>query len=83
VITEGLLTLLLGAAQAVVGALPDAGSLGLDGFGDAISAFRAFDSALPVHEALAMASGCLLIIGGIFATRLVITVYRLIPFKFT
>ena len=82
-IIEGLLSGLLAVVQAVVGLLPEAGELGLDGFGQAVSAFGAFDAGLPVHETLAMAGMCLSIIGGIFATRLVLTIWHAIPGKFS
>lgn len=82
-IVDALLGLLLGVAETLVGALPAAGDLMLDGFGQAVSAFRAFDSGLPVSETIAMGLMCLSIIGGIFVVRLFITLYHMIPGKFT
>lgn len=82
-IVEAIIGALLGVVGFVLGALPEAGDLGLDGFGDAIAAFRAFDSALPVSETITMGLMCLSIIGGIFLTRLVLTVWHALPGKFS
>jgi hypothetical protein len=83
VIIDAVATFILGIASFVFGLLPAAGSLGLDSFAPAISMFRAFNEGLPVVETLGMAAGCLAIIGGIFVTRLAITIWDLIPFKFS
>lgn len=82
-IVDALLGLLIGAAETVVSALPAADTLMLDGFGDAVAAFRAFDSGLPVSETIAMGLMCLGIIGGIFVGRLFLTLWHAIPGKFS
>lgn len=71
-IIDGLLSIFIAAGEGIAGLLPDADTLALDGFGQAVTAFKAFDAGLPVTETLAMGLACLTIIGGIFVTRLVI-----------
>jgi hypothetical protein len=83
VITDAIGGVLLAIAGAVFSVLPEAGALDMDTIGPAVSSFGAFNVGLPVVETLAMAGVCLAIIGGIFVTRLAITVWHLVPFKFS
>lgn len=82
-ITDAIAGFVLGLAEAIFDLLPDAGTLDLDGIGTAVGAFKALDAGLPVTETLAMAAMCLAVIGGIFVTRLLITLWHLVPFKFS
>lgn len=82
-ITDAILGLLVGVAHGIVGALPEAEPLGMDGFGQAVAAMKALNAGLPVVETLAMGMMCLTIIGGIFVTRLLLMVYDRIPGKLT
>lgn len=84
VIVDAIGGALVSVAEFVVGALPDAGTLsGFEAVGQAAGLAKRFDVGLPVTETLAMAGVSLLIIGGIFATRLVLLIYDRLPFKFT
>lgn len=82
-IFDAIVGTLVGIAEAIIGALPEADDLMLDGFGDAVAAFGAFDAGLPVSETIAMGLMCLSIIGGIFVTRLLLTLWHAIPGKFS
>lgn len=80
-ITDAILGVLVTAAEFIVGALPEAGTLGLEGIGPAVGVAVRLNSGLPIAETLAMAGVALTIIGGIFATRLVLTIWHAIPGK--
>jgi hypothetical protein len=82
-IVDAIASVVLGVASAVFSVLPDADPLMVEGIGDAVGAMKALNAGLPMLEVVAMAGMCLAIISGIFVTRLVITLYHLIPFKFT
>lgn len=74
---------LLGLLEGLLSVLPDAEAIGLDGIGDAIGLMKVLNGALPVTEALYLATASLAVIAGIFAWRLFKLLYELIPFKFT
>lgn len=80
-IVEAIIGALVGIVAALVATLPQAGDLDLMGFGEAIAAFKAFDAGLPVTETLVMGAMCLAVIGGIFVTRLFLTIWHAIPGK--
>lgn len=82
-IVEFIVGGLVGLLEGLISLLPEAGDLMLDGFGSAMSAFLAFDAGLPVSETIAMGMMCLTIIGGIFVTRLLLTIWHAMPGKFS
>jgi len=83
VIVEAVLSALAAVIEGLLALLPEAGDLSLDGFGVVIGAFKAFNVGLPVTEALALGAVQLVVIGGIFVTRLFLTLWHAIPGKFT
>lgn len=82
-IVEVIVSVLLDIVGLLIGTLPQAGTLGLDGFGEAVAAMGALNAGLPIVEVLAMAGMCLAIIGGIFVTRLFLTIWHAVPGKFS
>lgn len=82
-ILDALLGLLMSGVAFLFSVLPDAGVLPIDGFGEAISAFKAFDAGLPVTESLELARLCLGVVAGVFVARLLLTVWHAIPGKMT
>ncbi len=82
-ITEAFLGVLMGIAEFVVAGLPDAETLGLEGFGPAVGLAKSLDAGLPVSEAVIAFGLLLTVASGIFVTKLVLLVWSLVPGKMT
>lgn len=80
-ITEAILGALMSIGEFVLDALPDASSIGLEGFAPAVSLALRLDAGLPVTEAVAGLVLLLTIATGVFVTRLALMVWHAIPGK--
>ena len=82
-IVDAVFGLLMAAVGWIIGLLPVAPTLDLSGFGRLVGFIGAFDSFLPVHEAVAMVTLWLGVNAAIFLYRVLKEVWSWIPLKAT
>lgn len=82
-ILEVIASVLLGVLTGLLEFLPEAGESPFGSLGGFVPGYSALDVGLPVHEIMAGLGVLVAIWLGVFAWRLFLTVYRMIPAKFT
>lgn len=82
-ILDALGSALISVAEFVVGLMPDGEPIGLSGFSGIWYGYGWLNSWLPLTEVLAGFGIWLAFHAALYAFLAVVTVYRLLPFKFT